>query len=426
MQLEEQFYELDRAKLKRWLPWLHLFRAFRLAISPKAILLGCLAVLLVDYALQTVEKLPFAKGSPSYVPAARMTLPAADSNAAAELAEPTDPDRRRRVSLDGIRALSLDWEKTYAAPFETVAGAFSHGWLVLHPVTQHLPFARQLVRNGGWTGGATAVTGLLACLLVWSICGVGVARLAAVRFAADETVSLRGTLRFSLRKVSPSLGSAVVPMVGVLLLWFAGVVLGWLAHIPGVGGVLVAVGWGLALIGGLLMALILLGLAAGWPLMLASVAVEDADSFDAFSRIYNYLFSRPWYSLSLVLLALLYGSVLIVFTCTLLNATHTLTDWAVAGGLGQADLMTVMNAEPGEVPFAVQGVSFWKQSTELVFTGYLVSYFWTAATIIYFLLRKSVDATPLDAVTILPTDTPGDDLPLVGMPAAEKREAMSE
>ena len=58
------------------------------------------------------------------------------------------------------------------------------------------------------------------------------------------------------------------------------------------------------MLAGLAMSLILLGLAVGWPLMLASIAIEDADAFDAFSRVYNYLFARPWYALFLTLLTL--------------------------------------------------------------------------------------------------------------------------
>ena len=345
MQLEEQFYELDRVRLRRWLPWLHLFRAFRLAISPKAILLGALAILLIDYGLLAVSELPFAE------PWIRVE----------------SPDRREWIETESIESLGVIWDEAYVQPWGTVRDAFSHGWLVLSPVRQHVPAAYHLVHfGGGWTGGATAVTGLLVCLLVWSICGVGIARLAAVRFAADQSVNLRGAVRYSLRKVSPALGSAVVPMVGVLLLWFAGVVLGWMGHIPGVGGVLVGIGWGLALLGGLAMALILLGLAAGWPLMLSSVAVEDADSFDAFSRIYNYLFARPWYALFLVLLALLYGSALLVFSCTLLAATHTVTEWAVGSGLGHDALMEITNTNQETRPFSATAVRTWRLIAGLV------------------------------------------------------------
>jgi hypothetical protein len=49
------------------------------------------------------------------------------------------------------------------------------------------------------------------------------------------------------------------------------------------------------------------------------------------------------------------------------------------------------------------------------------SFFWVAATIMFLLLRKSVDATPLDQLTEDRQSTLGE-LPIVGMAAAERRE----
>src|SRR5690606_28636082 len=147
--------------------------------------------------------------------------------------------------------------------------------------------------------------------------------------------------------------------------------------------------------------------------MLASIAVEDADAFDAFGRIYNYVFARPWYLLFLIVLMLLYGSALLVFAATLLTATNTLAEWAVGSGL------TGVVSE-----FGGQAIATWQNIGQLILHGFVVSYFWSATTIIYMLLRKSEDATPLDAVTLPSTAPPGDqELPLVGIPAAEKRES---
>jgi hypothetical protein len=163
------------------------------------------------------------------------------------------------------------------------------------------------------------------------------------------------------------------------------------------------------------MALILLGLAVGWPLMLASIAVEDADAFDAFSRVYNYVYARPWYALFLALLAMVYGSALIVFAATLLTTTNVLAAWAVSAGIAELDS-----------PFGVQAIATWQNIGGLVLHGFIVSYFWTATTIVYVLLRKSEDATPLDAITLPPVAAPAqdDDVPLVGIPAVERREGV--
>jgi hypothetical protein len=390
MQLEEPFYELDRVRLKRWLPWLHLFRAFRLAIHPRCLVLGCLAILLLDAGFAVLDQLPFAQ--------------------AWSREQGTE---RSGLTGTGTPRLGVTWEDAYISPLQSLRDAFSQGGLVLRSVAHHLPFARHLFLPGeGLTSVTTALTGLLICLVVWALCGVGISRIVAVRFAADRPVRFRDALGYAFRKLTASLGTVVLPLLAVVTLWFAGVVLGWLGRIPGIGELLLAIGWGLAMLAGLGMSLILLGLSVGWPLMLASVATEDADAFDAFSRIYNYVFARPWYVLFLVVLMLLYGSALIVFTATLLASTDMLTQWAVGAGYGRITWGSAQN-----------GIEAWRTLSRLILHGFVVSYFWSATTIIYLLLRKSEDAIGLDAVTLAPSASTDDQsLPLVGMPAAEARE----
>ena len=65
----------------------------------------------------------------------------------------------------------------------------------------------------------------------------------------------------------------------------------------------------------------------------------------------------------------------------------------------------------------------WMQFWQSLPTTFAFSYFWTTVTVIYFLLRKSEDSIGLDQVYI-PAGEPVDDtLPLVGIPAADHREA---
>jgi len=395
METEEQFYELDRTKLKRWLPWLALFRAFRLSIHPRCLVLGGLAILLLETGFAGMRRLPF------------VTDP--------EIVQPLNISER--VVDVPVDTMAVHWDDAYLAPLSSLRNTFAHGEVVLQPVSAHVTSAAELFhKGGGLTATAAALTGLLMCLLIWSICGVGIARIAGVRFAAEQPVRLREAIYFSLGKLVSSMGAVIVPMLAVLSLWFAGLVLGWLGHLPVVGGVIVGLGWGLAMLAGLAMALILLGLAVGWPLMLSSIAIEDADAFDAFGRIYNYVFARPWYLLFLVVLMLLYGSALIVFAATLLATTNVLAEWAVGSGIAEV-----------ASGFGQQGIATWQNIGRLILHGFVVSYFWTATTIVYLLLRKSEDATSLDAVTLPSVTPPGDqELPLVGIPAAEKRESGSD
>ena len=78
-------------------------------------------------------------------------------------------------------------------------------------------------------------------------------------------------------------GSAALVCAGVGLLY-------WLP--AGIGTVLGGVLLFIPLILGLVMAILLVGLLAGWPLMHASVAAEADDTLDALSRSFSYLNQR--------------------------------------------------------------------------------------------------------------------------------------
>ena len=123
------------------------------------------------------------------------------------------------------------------------------------------------------------------------------------------------------------------------------------------------------------MSLILLGLAVGWPLMLTSIATEDVDCFDAFSRIYNYIFARPWYALWLMILVLLYGTVLIMFVATLLVLSSHLASWAVSSGMSAEGLSLVIDGHDGKETTATTAVILWQNLAGLVLHGFIVSYF---------------------------------------------------
>ncbi len=78
-------------------------------------------------------------------------------------------------------------------------------------------------------------------------------------------------LKFGLRKVGPLLGAPLGPLVGVAFFAALCGVLGLLYRIPGQAGATIAgVLAFLPLLAALVMTLILIGLVAGWPLMVAT------------------------------------------------------------------------------------------------------------------------------------------------------------
>jgi hypothetical protein len=193
--------------------------------------------------------------------------------------------------------------------------------------------------------------------------------------------------------------------------------------------------WFLPLIAGFVMALILVGWAVGWPLMYATISVEGSDSFDALSRSFAYAFQRPWHYLFYALLAAIFGSLCSFFVLLFTDLMVYLSRWAVAWGDGEslrqmldqlfyyAPLATEWGPGPSvEAPTGVTRLAalcaaVWLYLLFFMVIGFVYSYFWSAATIIYYLLRRDVDNTEMQEV-YLEGEEEDEGLPMEPAPAS--------
>ena len=67
-------------------------------------------------------------------------------------------------------------------------------------------------------------------------------------------------------------------------------------------------------------------------------------------------------------------------------------------------------------------IHFWAGCVKLLAVGYLFSYFWTASTAVYFLLRRDVDHTEMDEVFLdADQSEPSPELPIIGKDPAAPR-----
>jgi hypothetical protein len=208
-----------------------------------------------------------------------------------------------------------------------------------------------------------------------------------------------------------------------------------------VGPLVLAVVWGLQLIVGVLLMVVLLGLVCGWPLMFATVAVEGTDAFDALSRSYNYLYERPLRQLGQVAITLVWGSFATFCVLLLAQWVVQLTLWGTSWGatrevlndfaeqvpaLLRADTVaaavTVPVGDETPVAGAVGALPRWVargwfRLLATLVTGFVYSFFFSSMTVMYFLLRQSVDGNDLDEVYLGNEPEPDDLLPLVGAAA---------
>ena len=122
-------------------------------------------------------------------------------------------------------------------------------------------------------------------------------------------------------------------------------VLGWIMRSnPGLvlGGIL----WPLVLVAAFLMAVLLLGLLFGWPLMWAAISAEGTDSFDALSRTYAYVFQRPLRYLFYIIVAGIIGWLGWIVVREFAAGIVWLGYWAAGWGCGHDTVASILN--PGE------------------------------------------------------------------------------
>jgi hypothetical protein len=257
-------------------------------------------------------------------------------------------------------------------------------------------------------------------LALWAVIGGAVTRMAAVRAAREESVPLKQALGFAFRKWPSTVTSPLIPF-GVLVAMAAvvGFVTAVPTMIPYIGEVLFGLFSWLTLILGLVMALIFVGgvfsLGLQWP----TIAAEGSDSFDALSRSVSYISSRPWKYLFYTAFSVVYGCLTFIFVKFVaflgLRITHLAvgtftTSWWSHGGTTDK-LVRIWDTPALTKPWPTSGaemiraeafanflVSGWVWIVLGLAIAFLISFFFTSQTVIYFLLRRSVDATDMEEV----------------------------
>lgn len=297
---------------------------------------------------------------------------------------------------------------------------------------------------------------LLLCLLwnvaVWAFFGAIITRIAAVQLTGREKIGLPQAIRFVIPRYRDYILSPLVPLLVISVIVIGLAIFGFVALIPLVGDVLLyGLFYPLILLGGVAMAVLIIGL-IGYPLMFTTISTEGSDTFDALARSYNYVFQAPWAFFYYSGIAISYGAVVTLFVVFVASLTVYVSKW----GVSQAPLSEYFNRKPdylfiyapesfGWKEFFLKGtdmqlkampfkdpdtdrmvmlyqpanpkdsekyrsniwgvekagaalVTLWLTLGFLLMLGFSYSFFWTASTMIYLLMRKRVDDTELDDV----------------------------
>ncbi|MEM1107439.1 MAG: hypothetical protein AAGH99_01980 [Planctomycetota bacterium] len=385
-------------------PTLRLFDSFRMALQPTKLLLGLLMLLLIYFGGVGLDFIWGEQEGPSnssyYIFESTLNLELAYFSQLITAA----------VSLDlGIGALSASSD--FEAGRLGVIGAL-RGMVIDVPAgvwEQHPWFFVLLVSHVG---------------LVLMLMGGSIARLAATQACAGTTVGLFETARFTLPRAAWFIVSPLISLFIAGVIWLLLAVVGVvLFNVPGlnvVGGLL----FGLMLFVGFIAACCVIFAALGAGMLPSALAVEGTDAFDVVSRVFTFLLYRPIRYLLLTVVMMVYGALTYLVVGTVVFFTLWFARSATGVWVGGFDeLLPVPQLGQPLGDLNTSGLSSTEKATSwlirvwsaLLFgvsIAYAASYFFTAQTWLYLLLRRDVDGTafeeyaeePDSQVTFVPSD----------------------
>lgn len=268
-------------------------------------------------------------------------------------------------------------------------------------------------------------------LLVWGLFGGAISRSAALKFTRGEAPDIFGAVRHAGSRI---LSYSMAPLVALgfaALFAFLLTCYGFAMRIEFL-AMLGGFFWPFVLLVGLQMAVLLLGVLVGWPLMWATVSVEGTDAFDALSRSYAYTYQRPLRLLWYVLFAFVLAAVSMFVVKLFAASAASLGDWSISWGLDEGTMQSVVRQQAGNAelslppPFQESGdaasevdaaeplpegpgtmisvargaVHFWKSLLAALTAGYQAGFLFVAAVGVYLLLRKDIDGAEMDEVYV--------------------------
>ncbi|MFM8497912.1 MAG: hypothetical protein ACKOEM_20675, partial [Planctomycetia bacterium] len=366
------------------LPWWLLFRAAGAAFAPTVILLALLGGLATWAGWSIADSLRLSGSAPAADAIRDATLssgpalPGPDGSGAINALRPSRTLPLLEAAWKWIPRPAADVLELVAIPFRPAATL------------------AQL-------GGALARIGWF--VLVSSIFGTAITRHVALKLVGEEAPGLLGSVLYGARAWLAAFNSVVFVLLGILALAVPGALLGLLMRADWGLAVAGAI-WPLVLAGAVVLAILAIGLVAGWPLMLAAVGVERGDSFQAISTSFSYLYQRPLHYAFYAVVAAVVALPAFAAAGLFADVTSALALWATSFGMGHDRTLAVLEGVQslGDAPWGIRALAFWARGLESMLASFGWGYFWAIATAAYMLLRHDVDGTELDEVVI---DEPG-------------------
>ncbi len=252
---------------------------------------------------------------------------------------------------------------------------------------------------------------ILLCAAGGAIC-----RCAALEFAGNEKPGIFEAFEFVWGKWISLISAPLIPslLMGVFSLILIGV--GFLVNIPWTGEFILAILLVVLLPIGLVITLLLATSIAGTGLMFPSIAYEGTTGLDAIGRSICYVLTKPVWMVFYLLVQILLGTFFYLVMRGLLFVVLWVTYhsirmgvWQPAKGPGKLEriwaepsLFSLLNAPAqaldGPERLAALIIGLLMLAITTLIAAMMVSFAFSSMTIIYALMRKKVDQTPVGKI----------------------------
>lgn len=284
--------------------------------------------------------------------------------------------------------------------------------------------------SGDWKKYLPLALIMVGLLAIWSITGGAITRIASLEYAKGEKVGLVDSLKYSMKKFWSYFWGPMAPLVGVLFFVLLNVLGGLIGQIKFL-DVLIALTFPVILAISFLILFVGIVGVAGSGLMFPTISADGSDAFDAMSRAYSYVLSKPLGFIIYSTSAAAYGALCLFIAATGVNLLVNTSFVTVGIGMGEKlqNVVTAINslAHPpglavnhGFVTQAKLAFGALGSKTLVITTAFLLFYLFlikmavwavaaafagSAQSVLYLLMRKDVDGTEVEDVYIEEKET---------------------
>ncbi len=388
-----------------------IFQAYRMAVQPSKLVIALMAIAIISvtaWIMDFTTSVAVTRDDCGRIVSSELEVYISSQSGVSEYAEAADED------AGFFRVL---WHCGSARFHNAILSLINRDLAGLGASIRDCMYASKWAFSSHWLHTLYSVIFLPFSFMLMAIAGCAICRMAAVQLARGEKLGLFTGLGFGFRRFLSCAGAPSSLIAIAIVVAGPILVVGLFSNIPWIGEFTVGVLSAVLLVLGAVVTIILVGLLGGAGLMSPAVAYDGSDVNDAINRSFSYVYLGSLHLIVYTALAAVYGAIsylimrLFVFLILLVTRWFlVLAVWADSSG-GQPDKMAQMWPEPtymNLMTWPASGGLSWPEYyfgavplglSQLMLLGllaaFVISFYFSAQTIIYALMRKKVDNTPL-------------------------------